>query len=153
MLLGTAALLGTLHAQDTKGRARYLAEVGGMRSLAREKALSEALNDWDPTSINHIQPNEGTVEILVLRSLDRSELAAWMAVNGFTLTSLKRWNAATDRLEDVKENDPDAYPAYIDTGDPFNDNKAYDHAKAHWLEVHGTQSREERAMDQEPAQR
>lgn len=134
-LLGIQLLSLAANAQDLE-RHRYLAEVPGVNTLAREKGLTEALNDWDPKGIYHIQAAEGTAELLVYGPIDRTALGTHLAAYGFTMTELRAWNAATDALEPVPASAPDAYPVYPASGDRAVDNAIYGRAKAAWIEQH-----------------
>lgn len=122
-----------LRAQETF---YYRADVPALAHRLEMKDMYTAVADLGghatcaPDTILHL------VEVFSPAEIDEVVFQEVMTAHGFTVTSFKRTNEEGYVLPLP---DPNAFPAFVDTGDPEHDNAVYAAAKAAWIAAHPSQ--------------
>ena len=134
-LLLVSALLfcGELRAQEAF---YYRADVPELTHRLEMKEMYTAVADLGghatcaPDTVLH------SVELFSPVAIDPVLFTEVLTAHGFTLSTFVRTNEEGGLLPLP---DPNAFPAFVDTGDPVHDNAIYDAAKAAWIASHPEQ--------------
>ena len=114
----------------------YRADVPELTHRLAMKEMYTAVADLGgnatcaPDTILHI------VELFSPSAIDEALFTEVIAAHGFTLNAFVRTNEEGHVLPLP---DPNAFPSFVDTGDPVHDNTVYAAAKAAWIAAHPEQ--------------